>query len=181
MADIPILDDFAQSSSHASGMRIQKIFIGAEIGLWVLALLELALSEFLDMRFPIDLSFFPYRLWPGFTFLALFYVIFPVWLFGSEGWKRHIGSHLTGLFIAAGTFFGFMRIDRVFDDSAQANEGTFDICMGLLEISYIPLFLTGLVFLIRKFSPRGRKFFWAVLLRLILVTGLLAFAIWEVG
>ena len=66
----------------------------------------------------------------------------------------------------------------ILDNFAPAHEGTLDLCMGLLEISYIPLFLTGLIFLIRKFSPRGKRFFWAVLLRLVLVTGLLAFGVW---
>lgn len=181
MADIPILDDFAQTSSPASGAGAQKVFIGAEIGLWVLALLELALSEFLDMRFPMELSFFPYRLWPGFALLALFYAIFPVWLFGSEGWKRHIGSQLTGLFISFGVFFSFMRIDQVFYDAPLAHEGALDMCKVALDICYIPIFLTLLTVLIRKFSPRGKRFFWAVLLRLVIVTGLLAFSVWGVG
>lgn len=69
----------------------------------------------------------------------------------------------------------------ILDDFAQAHEGTLDLCLGLFEISYIPLFLTGLVFLIRKFNPRGKRFFLAVLFRLVLVTELLAFAVWGVG
>ena len=69
--------------------KLHRIFFGIELALWGLtlgALVLLGLSTALIFC----------------LLLFIVYLFFPILIFGSRDWKRHLLSHLTGLALAAG-------------------------------------------------------------------------------
>lgn len=180
MSTTPILDNFQEINKPVTKVQVQRTLLRIELGLWALCGLEFLFWKYVTRSFLVEIPVYPYRLLLCFSALVLFYLVFPEWLFGSKGWGRHVLSHISGLYIAAGVFFSFMHIDHVFYDIPLADEGSLEMCMAVLDLYPIFLIVFGFIFIMWKDSPRGRGFYWAALARLGLAVVLLAFSIWVV-
>jgi hypothetical protein len=88
MKELPLDAPIKESGPQRPNLA-HRIFFGLELLLWAVALLALL---------------FTYESWEGGSellvlsvgFLIFAYLLFPILLFGSRGWRQHIGSHLTG-------------------------------------------------------------------------------------
>ncbi|HRI58697.1 MAG TPA: hypothetical protein PK228_03210 [Saprospiraceae bacterium] len=85
--------------------RAQKIFLTIEVLFWAIAgfaLLLKAASLFGGDEFLII----------AMTMLMLLYLFFPIFLFGSKGWLRGIGSHLVGFSLTISAMAWLFKIER---------------------------------------------------------------------
>lgn len=150
MQENTILDHIPQAPSNQPNKRIQRIFLGIELALWGLCLIVYLLNRggFFPFRIPLVLTF---------ALLGLFYLICPIWIFGSVGWKRHIGSHLIGFAMMGSVFPIFFVIERWPSAAEQIQNA--------LNLSILASLVTLLFYFLQKKSPRGRRFFLNILAR----------------
>lgn len=153
MPATPILDDFSPDSAPLRRLKIQRIFIGIELGLWALCGIGYLLKT-------AGASFYHYLLLPAFSLLGLFYLLCPIWLFGSVGWRRHVGSHLIGIAL----FGSFLPILFVVEHWPNAAEQT----RNGLKLGIVATLATLAFYFLRKDSPHGGQFFLAALIRTML-------------
>ena len=162
MQDNTILDHIPHTPSNQPNKRTQRIFLGIELALWGLCLLVYLLNTAGVLSFLIPLVL-------PFAFVGLFYLICPIWLFGSVGWKRHIGSHLIGIALSGSVLPILFVIQRLSNAAEQIQNA--------LNLSVLASLFTLLFYFLRKDSPRGRRFFLNVLARTVSMAIIAAYLI----
>lgn len=144
MTDNTILDDPRPDLAPLRRKKLQRIFTLIEVGLWVLC----------GLAYPLSASLYIMC----FSILMLFYLLCPIPLFGSVGWKRHIGSHLIGLNLAV-SVASLLFVLAHWNGRQEQVQNTF-------KINLVATALTLLFYFLRKNSPRGNGFFLPVLLHI---------------
>jgi len=102
---LPILDYEPAPSRPSLLSKFQRAFAIIEILLWGIALVGMLLK---------------YESWEGgsellilsISTLIMLYLVAPILVFGSNGWRRHLGSHATGIALAlaiSAFLFKFLR------------------------------------------------------------------------
>lgn len=145
-----ILDELPQAPAHEPNKRTQRIFMGIELALWGLCAFIWFLNKTSALPFHVPLVL-------AFALLGLFYLLCPIWIFGSVGWRRHIGSQLVGIAMMGSV----LPILFVLERSPIAAEQI----QNAFNLSILASVFTLVFYFARKGSPRGRRFFLNVLAR----------------
>lgn len=162
MQNEPILDDFSAPSAPKPNPKTQRVCFYIELVLWAFVGIGVLLQQWASPYYPIALT-------SSIAFLALFYLLFPIGLFGSVGWRRHIGSHLVG-FAMVGMVLP-IHLALTAPQSIAIEQANNAMRLGVM-VSIV----TTIFYFARKDSPRGIAFFASILKRtvpLALLGGLL--------
>jgi phosphatidylserine synthase len=168
MLNTPVLDDFGEIPNlPVANEKAKKICTRIEWTLWALFGVFIALKyAAINMMTNELLIIFG-------SLLALLYLLFPIWLFGSLGWRRHIGSHLVG-FVLMYSVVVMLHILNHWTGAAMQVENQH-------KLMVMASGLTLLFYFLRRGTPRGNQFFLGILARVIpiwLTMGLLASLDW---
>lgn len=151
MLNEPILDDFSVPSVPGPNKKAQQVCLYIELGLWALVGISVLLKY-------MAVPFYSKSLFASTVLLALLYLMFPIWLFGSVGWRRHIGSHLVG-FAMMGSVLPIL-----YALTAQQSMAA-DQAANAMRLGIIVTIFTTIFYFARKNSPRGSAFFTSILMR----------------
>lgn len=95
----------------------------------------------------------------GGSLLAFFYLLCPVFIFGSAGWKRHVGVHLIGLALFSTVMASLFVFLHWHDSAAQVKIG--------LTLSIFATIFTLLFYVVFSKNTGGKRFYRAILLRIV--------------
>lgn len=156
MLNTPVLDNFREIPTlPVANEKAKKICTRIEWTLWasfgVFIALKYAAINMMTNELLIIFS----------SLLALLYLLFPIWLFGSVGWRRHIGSHLVGFVL----MFSVVVILHIL------NHWTGAAIQVEIQHKFMVMAsgLTLLFYFLRRRTPRGNQFFLGILARVILI------------
>jgi len=131
-----------------------KIFFGLELLLWGIVLFGLL---------------FKYESWEGgdealilsAAGLTFTYLLFPILLFDSRGWLRHVGSHVAGLAMALAVMAFLFR--------AQHWEGAAEMALLPFIPSLLILLTVGILILVKPVRWHEGHFYKHIMARMLLV------------
>lgn len=103
----------------------------------------------------------------GMGSLSMLYLLLPIVLFGSHGWRQHLGSHAAGFALMMGIW------GVLFSMESWAYHAEM-LVLGLPFVLLLAI-TTTILWLVRRSQPGGASFYRNASLRLIPVLCLLAF------
>jgi len=145
-----------QSQKSASWLtRFQKAFAGIEIALWgVFALARILQKAHVACAEEVVII--------ALSIIAMLYLLVPFLVFGSRGWKRHIGSYYVGIALYAAVSSYLFVIER-WPLAKEMGIVSFPLCFIGTLITFIFMCLNF------RWNP-GDRFYIFVLLRLLICT-----------
>jgi hypothetical protein len=131
-----------------------KIFFGLELLLWLIILMGLCLkleqweggSEALII---------------GCTLLMLAYLLFPIFIFGSQNIRRHLASHAVGFVTMLGIAAFLFRL--------ESWEGALEMALVAFMPSLIAIIIVAILILTKSSRWRDGHFYKHLLVRLLLI------------
>ncbi|MBK8566717.1 MAG: hypothetical protein IPN76_26150 [Saprospiraceae bacterium] len=150
-----ILDATETPTPLPPTLRYQKAFLFIEGALALVFTIGALLKLFGTDMGMLD----NYTLLVSGSLLMLLYLFGAAFVFGSVGWKRHIGAHLCGLAMMTGVAAILFKLERFTNPQELAYSA-----QKLLSIAAIIILI--LAIFRRNDPPKQAKFFWLLFARL---------------
>ncbi len=166
MNDSPILDHFTEKTPWQVEPKTQRAFQWIELALWLAGLLGF-LAKITGQSGGPEIMII------GLGLLGFYYLLFPIFLFRSVGWKRHVGAHLIG-------FALFCSVLAIVFAVLHWNGAIEQVRNGLKTTALASIF-TLIFYFLPSQRPNGKQFYRGILFRIIPLLFLMGWLMEVVG